>query len=237
MSSRLDRMIARARAPLSALRPVMPSTFSSEGPSPLDSASESFAAIEPHGFINKHSLDAHNDDYATRAIEMPLASGARQALSGNLSPGDQVIGLAPRASFEKSDQPISQPAQPPSTPLFPPEQSVNLGLSERTLPSDSHRTPDANSPSISAAKEDKFPNPLSQAKTETATLTASLGKAGAPSPHMPIPESQESPIEINVSIGSIEFRSARQAEPMKRPDPHPHLTLDSYLQRGSREGR
>lgn len=240
MSSRLDRMIARSRAPLSALRPVMPSTFSPAGLSPFDSAdsaSGSFAAIEPRVFSTKEYLASSDTNYATRATEIPLASGVRQAPSGSFSPGDQVVELAPRASFEKSDEPVSEPAQPPHAPLSPSDLAVNSGLSEQTLPSGSHRTSDATSPSVLAAKEDNLSNRVSQANTETAILTAAFGKVGAPSPHTPNPESQESPIEVNVSIGNIEFRSARQAEPVKRPDAHPHLTLDSYLQRGRREGR
>ena len=66
-------------------------------------------------------------------------------------------------------------------------------------------------------------------KAEATPLTASSPASS--------PEFLESPIEINVSIGSIDFRSARPAPARKRLEAHPRVTLENYLQRGKRNGR
>lgn len=215
MSTRLDRMIQRARAPLSALQPVMPSIL---------------------------------------APEPPLREDVRE-------------GVSPPAAWPRPQPQVASKPMPPlrleqrGAPTSPQRSAFSQELSEETLPV-AHAAPSTGlGLPFELLVRDKFaadgpqpiprmPSPLAgerprqpavhegkpaEIARDVSTRMASAKPASLP--HSPTAEPAESLIEVNVSIGSIDFRPARQAEPVKHLESHPRVTLDSYLRRGKQDTR
>lgn len=253
MSTRLDRMIARARAPLSALRPVMPSAFSAERPSPIDAVESSvdFAERpESHpavpGYARRAASAADGQvnasDLLPRNNEVPMGPRSIWAGGVNFTAADHPAEPGNVAPSEKTAQPMSGATpQPPlsASPVFPSDHPVNANLPKQFNLGELSKSSEITLPSHSAvAAMDRIAqNQSLQDFAESVAPIANAMKNGAPAANAPAPEYEEAPVEVNISIGSIDFRSARTAEPVKRSPAHPHVTLDSYLQRGKREGR
>lgn len=236
MSTRVDRMIERARAPLSALRPVVPSTFSL-GASLRDDIQES--SIGPTNPPNIPGISGSVGEVTTSTFSNLAPGDVSDARVGDPTPAAQEAPRFGPSSFPDREASVSRDEPKmlggklsTAQSSAPPQSRPSEGSSSSDLPSASSA-----SSSVSAAEQTKEMNATRRAR---ALNESTAPFAHAKQPHQPQPSAPDSPeslIEVNVSIGSIDFRSARSAEPMKRSEAHPHVTLDSYLQRGRKDAR
>ena len=232
MSTRVDRMIQRARAPLSALQPVVPSAFSHE-PSLRDDIQEGSlgSAESPHTPVTSVG------ESTTPTFSKPAPGDLSDSRVSEALPTAQESPRLKLSSFPDREASISRDepkllddrllATPPSEPT---QSRTSKASSFSDLPPASGAA--SSSPSATTLKNEADATRRAQ---ESATASARTKQADAVPPSAP--NTAESLIEVNVSIGSIDFRSARPAEPVKRSEARPHVTLDSYLQRGKRDAR
>jgi len=248
MNTRLDRMIRRARAPLSALQPVVPSVLSPEPPLREEDVQES--ASGQRASLNHRIPDA------------PAASNP--ARTGRVAPDPLSADALPRARAQESS-PLQKPSFIYTKESILSENDSRFGrkplsaqeLQTDTLPIDVPEKPvsDATRPdprmSVQAAPEPASkPEPheiglaSKAARHETGPEQVARESAGRFAPpnqgllsRVTATEPAQSLIEVNVSIGSIDFRAARPTAPARPAQSHPRVTLDNYLQRGKRDPR
>jgi hypothetical protein len=227
MSMLLDRMIARARGPLSAVQPVVPSLLAPDPPTRED-AQESLTVGAPA---------------SRRSAGQSIEVSPRPPLQGALRPQSHASSSqpAPLTAGPKNLLPHSHPQNESR-----PGQSHTVALSEMRSAAVPGETPP---PAVRASAQPLAEEPTPAAKAvvpafRRETHTEKATAAAYDSPAIPSPEKAAPQItlpdplvEVNVSIGSIDFRTARPAEPPRRAEPHPRVTLDSYLQRGRRDAR
>ena len=241
MSKLLDRMIERARAPLSALQPVVPSAFSPEQP----------VREDRHESWSGQSELQNVFDPLARAIHS--SNSARQELSGTahlskhlsiddsirLNRESQSVGKASPGESRASSARDERNTNSQGLPHTPAEEQTRASSSNR--PGMNDLPPITNvvspSPSLLEPEYELREKRQSQISDEFARSFARINQAQLSASATPATEPPNLPIEVNVSIGSIEFRSARPAVPIKRAESHSSVTLDSYLQRGKRDGR
>jgi hypothetical protein len=224
MSMLLDRMIARARGPLSAVQPVVPSLLAPD-PSTREDAQESLTVGAP---ASRWS--------AGQSIEV----SPRPPLQGALRPQSHASSSQPAPLTTGPKTLLSHPQNESR-----PGQSHTVALSEMRSAAVPGETPPAVRASAQPLAEEPTPAAKAvvpafrrEAHTEKATAAA-YDSPAIPSPEKAAPQITlpDPLVEVNVSIGSIDFRTARPAEPPRRAEPHPRVTLDSYLQRGRRDAR
>jgi hypothetical protein len=293
MNTRLDRILQRARAPLSALRPVVRSAYATEQPFREDveerwgeqgeSREERAGAppsapgpVAPSAYATEQPL--REDAQVNGGIPTPSrserenAAGSTQRIRGS----DQRVQDQPGNDQQVSDQRVHEASllpqmEPPRVrPALLAENGARSSRDEAKLPVEKSRAPQPAEQTRAGASKRSVPDdiptvagaasplapvstPRSESRESRATRVANefaafwphAKPADARPPHAwsiesrtesPV-ESLESPIEINVSIGSIDFRSARPAPARKRSEAHPRVTLENYLQRGKRDGR
>src|ERR1700691_1807264 len=301
MTTRLDRMIARARAPLSELRPVVPSASSAEPPlrddvqesgndrgesrderhrAPLPASRPAEPPLRedvPESGSNRgESRDERHR--APLSVLRPLAPSVfsekpplREDVheSGNVSaksPDESAsfqTGEAPalsRSEQEKTAHPVpringtpripGRMTPPPVRPGLLAENEAPLSLAERSPNGASKSSAPHDLPAVAAVssprtsesmpKSDLRESLVARGSSEFAPFPAYAKPAGptpprASSPRASSVQSAESLIEVNLSIGSIDFRSARPAVTKKRSAAHPRVTLENYLRRGKRD--
>jgi hypothetical protein len=240
MSTRLDRMIARARAPLSALQPVVPSMLAPEVPFPegaQKNASEQYASanqrLDPDTTPSPSSLAQTARTASRRKNTVSHASNGEEDLPSSQSVDSsslrRLASLAENASLLLRDD-ATLPADPFSASAPRAERFRNAAVrpaADDARPT-SHAAHELTPPDASAEHSAHISNDA--AARLTAAKQVPLQHSAAPAP-------AESLVEINVSIGSIDFRAARSVEPVKRSESHPRVTLDSYLRRGKRDAR
>jgi hypothetical protein len=234
MSTRVDRMIQRVHAPLSALRPVVPSVFSPE-PSLRDDIQESSpgSAESPH----TQGVSGSVGEDTTLTFSKPAPTDISDSRVSEALPTAQESPRLKLSSFPDREASISRDepkllddrllATPPSEPT---QSRTSKASSFSDLPPASGAA--SSSPSATTLK-----NEADATRRAQESATASARTRQADQPPLTVSNFAESLIEVNVSIGSIDFRSARPAEPVKRSEARPHVTLDSYLQRGKRDAR
>jgi hypothetical protein len=231
-------MIERARAPLSALRPVVPSAFS-PGPLLRDDLQESLIGSTNSPNIPDISGSSFGD-VSTPTLSKPVPvdiSDPRvsEALPvAHESPRFKPSSSSDREALVSRDEPKMLADRLPSTL---PSELAQSRTSEASSPSDPPSVSSGASSSVSATEQ---PDEMNATRRAQALSESTAPSARAKQPDQPPPSAHNSPeslIEVNVSIGSIDFRSARPAAPVKRSEAHPHVTLDSYLQRGKRDAR
>ena len=232
MSTRVDRMIQRARAPLSALQPVVPSAFSHE-PSLRDDIQEGSlgSAESPHTPVTSVG-ESTTPTFSKPAPGDLSDSRVSEALpTAQESPRLKLSSFADReASISRDEPKLLDDRLSAAQPSEPPQSLISKASSLSDTPPDAGAA--SSSPSATTLKNEADATRRAQ---ESATASARTKQADAVPPSAP--NTAESLIEVNVSIGSIDFRSARPAEPVKRSEARPHVTLDSYLQRGKRDAR
>jgi len=254
MNTRLDRMIKRARAPLSALQPVVPSVLSPEPPlreedmqerSSGQRASANHRAADtasgPSASSLAHTGRVDPDRLSGEALPRPHAQEPLEpSLPQNpsflykkesiLSENDSMVGRKTISAQKKpaNNSPIDVPEK-----LVPDAPRPVATMSAETAPELAWKP---------ALVETSPPSKPELRETRPAQFAREVAERFA-SPqqgllsHATATEPAESLIEINVSIGSIDFRAARPMEPTRRAESHPRVTLDSYLQRGKRDPR
>lgn len=219
MNTRLDRMIQRARAPLSALQPVVPSVLAPEPP--LREDVRETVSPPPASLRLEHSV--------------PLIPPQRSTFSHEQS-------TQPLPVKRTVDSSRTGPASSAENKFSLPHDQASLRLGALSTLETAQNLP-ARTFEKSALD---IPWPVAQiveqrenlpAKTSNNVVAHVPPPQPASLPHPPTAESAEPLIEVNVSIGSIDFRQGRPAEPIKRSESHPRVTLDSYLQRGKRDTR
>jgi hypothetical protein len=234
MSTRVDRMIQRARSPLSALRPVVPSAFSHE-PSLRDDIQEGSlgSAESPH----TQGVSGSVGEDTTLTFSKPAPADVADSRVGVTPPAAQESPRLKLSSFPDREASISRDEPKmlggrlsAAQPSEPPQSLISKASSLSDTPPDAGAA--SSSPSATTLKNEADATRRAQ---ESATASARTKQADAVPPSAP--NTAESLIEVNVSIGNIDFRSGRPAEPVKRSEAHPHVTLDSYLQRGKRDAR
>ncbi len=264
MSTRLDRMIERARGPLSALRPVVPSTFSVEPPVREDVQENWSGGAEPDrrsraSFPSPLVVPFRGDVQVNSEVSTP----SRLEQDNAANSAERIRVSDQRASDQRGDaqrgheaSPLPRMEPPRVRPALLAEKGVRSSRDEANLPMEKSLAPQAAERTGSVASKrsalDDLPaagvalpspkdisreNRLAHLSNEIAAFPAHGKKADATPLTASSLEFQESPIEINVSIGSIDFRSARPAPARKRSEAHPRVTLENYLQRGKRDGR
>ena len=233
MSTRVDRMIQRARSPLSALRPVVPSVFSPE-PSLRDDIQESSpgSAESPH----TQGVSGSVGESTTLTFSKPAPgdisdSRVSEALpTAQESPQFKLSSFPDREGLVLRDEPKTLGGKLSAQSSEQPQSRISKASRLSDIPATSGAA--SSSPSATTLKNEADATRRAQ---ESATASARTKQADAVPPSAP--NTAESLIEVNVSIGNIDFRSGRPAEPVKRSEAHPHVTLDSYLQRGKRDAR
>jgi hypothetical protein len=293
MNTRLDRMIQRARAPLSALRPVLPPALPSE-PAAREDTPENWdrRAESPDEQIRAPLSAPRRMDPAALHAERPPREEAQGSRDGGTASSNRraVAGLsAPPPVVQRMDlqATAAAPADPDQTagvqpvsvesrtadqrvpplhigPARPGANETRARRDDDPITVEDSPTPGSVKPRRSAAATGSAPNDLPRVEDAAAAATSmpatSMSATSMPAPqnefnslaveatkadrkpryapaHEPPPESRDSLIEINVSIGSIDFRTARPAAAKKRYEARPRLTLESYLRRGKRDSR
>ncbi|MGB0123260.1 MAG: hypothetical protein WA419_22650 [Silvibacterium sp.] len=231
MNTRLDRMIQRARAPLSALQPVVPSVLAPEpplredlretvSPPPASPRLEHSVPLIPQqrsAFSREQSTQASPVKHAVESSRTGSASSAENKFS--LPHDETVLGPGPLSAHR--------------TVQKPPERAFEKPAPDNPWPVATKASPSTSEPPPQIVE----PRENLPAKTSKNVVARVPPPQQASSPYPPTAESAEPLIEVNVSIGSIDFRQGRPAEPIKRSESHPRVTLDSYLQRGKRDAR
>jgi len=231
MSTRVDRMIQRARAPLSALQPVVPSAFSHE-PSLRDDIQEGSlgSAESPHTPVTSVG-ESTTPTFSKPAPGDLSDSRVSEALpTAQESPQFKLSSFPDREGLVLRDEPKTLGGKLSAQSSEQPQSRISKASRLSDIPATSGAA--SSSPSATTLKNEADATRRAQ---ESATASARTKQADAVPPSAP--NTAESLIEVNVSIGSIDFRSGRPAEPVKRSEARPHVTLDSYLQRGKRDAR
>ena len=230
MNTRLDRMIQRAHAPLSALQPVVPSVLAPEPP--LREEARETVSVPPASPRLENSVPLIPQQRSTFIREQSM-----QAL-----PVKHVVESSHTGSAPSAENKFSLPHDEASLRLDPvpaleTEQKSLARAFEKSAPDNPWPAARAASPSTSEPPPQIVELRENHPEFSKNVVARVPPPQQASSPHPPTAEFAEPLIEVNVSIGSIDFRQGRPAEPIKRSESHPRVTLDSYLQRGKRETR
>jgi len=234
----------RARAQL----PVASSAFSPERPVQEDLRENGESPT------SSRAEQKNSADYAQRAlVNVQLANdqrfNSRQVNEESLLPRwvapprvDPPLLAENGARFPKDEAKI-----PVEESLAPqPAKRNGSAASKRSAPNDLSviargASPSAAVPASSASRESRAAHGSNEfaAVVPHANPHGEEAKATRLRASFPALSSEflESPVEVNVSVGSIDFRSPWLAPARKRSGPHPRVTLENYLKRGKRDGR
>ena len=223
-------MIQRARAPLSPLQPVVPSVLAPEPPLREDlreimSAPPTLPRLEQTKPLIPQQRSAFSHEQSTQAL--PVKHAVEDPRTGMGSSAENKFSLP-------HDETALRSGPPPAlrTEQKPPARALEKFAPDNPWPVATKASPSTSEPPPQVELRENHPAEIS--KNVVARVPP---PQPASSPRPPTAESAEPLIEVNVSIGSIDFRQGRPAEPIKRSESHPRVTLDSYLQRGKRDAR
>jgi hypothetical protein len=219
MSHLLQRLIARANAPTSPAQPVLPSVYASQA---------GVAGIEMQDF---KALPIQADSPSPS----PLTSAARES-SAHITPGESSI---PASSTPFQDKKQHSPHIHEVQPLKNQHSIERIFSKEHSAPP----LPGKSAQDIlqsSAPPSLKQPDPIAP-RPKSLAASSDIAQFNAPQPlprrpdavtHRAPPVTPQAPsIEVNISIGHIEIRSATDSPAPRRSPPRPRVTLEGFLNR------
>jgi hypothetical protein len=236
MSTRLDRMIRRARAPLSALQPVVPSLLAPDQASREDAQEAELrqaTRMQPSiNFGDRPPSDAKQLRSISASLpDMPPAPRDRRDVS--ITPS-VTVASATSPAIGEGEYAYSRSPDRARIPERALQRDDSITASAQPAASDEwlDAKGDRRSPAEALPMPYAHENRTAQTAGSAATVSTRAKQASPPTAQSAGPL-----IEVNVSIGSVDFRMARSPEPVRRSEAHPRVTLDSYLQRGKRDAR
>jgi hypothetical protein len=258
MSSRLERMVERTRAPLSGIEPLLQPRYAPQRAPGNGSARMGESTMEVSQFSSPESEStmAHSEAFpAPQPANAHTASAseprraADRMLQGDHLPETRVV-VHSSASRGSAAQPLVEtqlPQKPPGShnhfaepldrtqlhqaPVF---QSATRPAEHLTVTNDSTQRLVATKLASALASA-----PKQRAKAEPAASPPPENKSYLPQQRelnsRVTTEPDKTSTEVNISIGHIEIRAVQAPETRLRPGFRPRVSLDDFLNRRNRE--
>jgi len=248
----VDRMIARARAPLSPVRPLLPSRYewdhervTAETAAPVEDVSEQWTAPPPDsttaGASETAAVDGPHSE--STAAEIATETG-RAAPSAERGAADSPPAVRPAPAARP--MPRTDRALPPAAAHDGPGRAAMPGAARPGLAAPA----DPAAPFSTAARreaagpaETSFRAPRPPVEERSEGPRDGSGRETSPPPRARAAaepderQARRGTTEVSISIGQIEVRAVPPVEPRRKPAPRPRVSLAEYLRRRGEAGR